>query len=230
MADAGFSHFLAQADAVAQAVLAALLLMSVATWTLILVKLRRNRMAFGERRDFLAAYRTCAAPGVLARQLDQQGLAGACGRLARGGFAAWQRWQRRAATARGAAESVEDLLDRALCRAVAAERTRLEEGLAVLAAVGSTAPFVGLFGTVWGIYHALLAIGVSGQATLDKVAGPVGEALVMTAFGLAVAVPAALAYNAFLRAGRVAMAELEDFAHEFHAFLVTGVPSAAESA
>jgi biopolymer transport protein ExbB len=81
---------------------------------------------------------------------------------------------------------------------------------------------VGLFGTVWGIYHALIGIGMSGSATLDAVAGPVGEALIMTAAGLAVAIPAVLAYNAFTRGNRVVLAELDGFAHDLHAFLITG--------
>jgi biopolymer transport protein ExbB len=89
--------------------------------------------------------------------------------------------------------------------------------------VASSAPFVGLFGTVWGIYHALMAIGMSGQGTLDKVAGPVGEALIMTAIGLAVAIPAAVAYNAFARANRNTLAELDSFAHDVFAFLATGL-------
>ncbi|MGH8771254.1 MAG: MotA/TolQ/ExbB proton channel family protein, partial [Burkholderiales bacterium] len=95
-----------------------------------------------------------------------------------------------------------------------------------LASIGATAPFVGLFGTVWGVYHALVAIGVSGTGTLDKVAGPVGEALIMTGIGLAVAVPAVLGYNAFVRANRVYLARLDTFAHELFAFLVTGRPVA----
>src|SRR5690606_11578166 len=87
---------------------------------------------------------------------------------------------------------------------------------------GSTAPFIGLFGTVWGIYHALIAIASSGQVLIDKVAGPVGEALVMTAAGLAVAIPAVLAYNAFVRINRIALAELDGFAHDLLALLLTG--------
>src|SRR5262249_56277498 len=93
---------------------------------------------------------------------------------------------------------------------------RLESGLTVLASVGSTAPFVGLFGTVWGVYHALVAIGMSGQGTLDKVAGPVGEALIMTALGLAVAIPAVLAYNGFVRANRLVLAKLDPLPHAPH--------------
>ena len=99
---------------------------------------------------------------------------------------------------------------------------RLQSGLAILASVGSTAPFVGLFGTVWGIYHALLSIGVSGQSTIDKVAGPIGEALIMTALGLAVAIPAVLGYNALVRGNKSILIKLSSFAHDLHAFFVTG--------
>jgi biopolymer transport protein ExbB len=98
----------------------------------------------------------------------------------------------------------------------------LQSGMAVLASVGSTAPFVGLFGTVWGIYHALLSIGMAGQATIDKVAGPVGEALVMTALGLAVAIPAVLGYNALVRGNKGLLHKLNRFAHDLHAYFVTG--------
>ena len=99
------------------------------------------------------------------------------------------------------------------------EATGVEYGLTVLASAGSAAPFVGLFGTVWGIYHALVQIGMSGQGTLDKVAGPVGEALIMTAVGLAVAIPAVLAYNAFNRRNRMWLTRLEGFAHDLYVLL-----------
>jgi len=88
--------------------------------------------------------------------------------------------------------------------------------------VGSTAPFIGLFGTVWGIYHALVAIGASGQSTIDKVAGPIGEALIMTALGLAVAIPAVLGYNALVRGNKSVLSSLNSFAHDLHAYFVTG--------
>ncbi len=107
-------------------------------------------------------------------------------------------------------------------RVIGQESAKLETGLTILASVGSVAPFVGLFGTVWGIYHALVSISVSGQATLDKVAGPVGEALIMTALGLAVAIPAVLAYNALVRSNRNLLAQLESFAHDLHILLTTG--------
>lgn len=99
---------------------------------------------------------------------------------------------------------------------------RLGSGLAFLATVGSTAPFVGLFGTVWGIYHALTAIGISGQASIDKVAGPVGEALIMTAIGLAVAVPAVLLYNWLVRRNKSALAQIRQFSSELQMVLIAG--------
>lgn len=107
-------------------------------------------------------------------------------------------------------------------RAVENVSSRLQDGLAFLATVGSTAPFVGLFGTVWGIYHALTAIGIAGQASIDKVAGPVGEALIMTAFGLAVAVPAVLGYNWLVRRNKVAMEYLRTFSADLHMVLMSG--------
>jgi biopolymer transport protein ExbB len=111
-------------------------------------------------------------------------------------------------------------------RAIDNVHSRTQDGLAFLATVGSTAPFVGLFGTVWGIYHALTAIGIAGQASIDKVAGPVGEALIMTAMGLAVAVPAVLGYNWLVRRNKTAMERVREFGAELHAVLLSA-PKAA---
>jgi len=117
---------------------------------------------------------------------------------------------------------VSDWLTRSLRNSIDESTARLQSGLAVLASVGSTAPFVGLFGTVWGIYHALLSISVAGQATIDKVAGPIGEALIMTALGLAVAIPAVLGYNALVRGNKGVLMKLNRFAHDLHAYFITG--------
>src|SRR5207244_1267375 len=106
-------------------------------------------------------------------------------------------------------------------RAIDNVQSRTQDGLAFLATVGSTAPFVGLFGTVWGIYHALTAIGIAGQASIDKVAGPVGEALIMTALGLAVAVPAVLGYNWLIRRNKSAMDQVRSFGADLHAVLLS---------
>ena len=116
----------------------------------------------------------------------------------------------------------EEMVTRVLRGEITQISSRMESGLTFLASVGSTAPFVGLFGTVWGIYHALIAIASSGQVLIDKAAGPGGEALVMTPAGLAVAIPAVLAYNAFVRVNRIALAELDGFAHDLLALLLTG--------
>jgi len=112
-------------------------------------------------------------------------------------------------------------------RAIDNVQSRTQDGLAFLATVGSTAPFVGLFGTVWGIYHALTAIGIAGQASIDKVAGPVGEALIMTAFGLAVAVPAVLGYNWLIRRNKAAMDLVRGFGADLHAVLISTAPARA---
>jgi biopolymer transport protein ExbB len=109
-----------------------------------------------------------------------------------------------------------------ISRAVESIQNRLQDGLAFLATVGSTAPFVGLFGTVWGIYHALTAIGISGQASIDKVAGPVGEALIMTAIGLAVAVPAVMGYNWLIRRNKSVMERVRTFSGDLHNVLLAG--------
>ncbi|CAN6484447.1 unnamed protein product [Victoria cruziana] len=120
------------------------------------------------------------------------------------------------------AGSAQDFLTRTIKKVLDEETMRMESGLTVLATIGATAPFVGLFGTVWGVYHALVAIGASGSGSLDKVAGPVGEALIMTGVGLAVAIPAVMAYNWLTRSNRVWGARLDAFAFELFTFLSTG--------
>ena len=115
-------------------------------------------------------------------------------------------------------------------RAVDRVQSRLQDGLSFLATVGSTSPFIGLFGTVWGIYNALTAIGMSGNASIDKVAGPVGEALIMTAFGLFVAVPAVLGYNWLLRRNKSAMEDIRSFSADVHSVLISGAMSTSAAA
>jgi biopolymer transport protein ExbB len=115
-----------------------------------------------------------------------------------------------------------DWVTRSLQNTIDDATAELQSGMAILASVGSTSPFVGLFGTVWGIYHALMQIGMAGQATIDKVAGPIGEALIMTALGLAVAIPAVLGYNALVRGNKSVITRMNRFAHDLHALLMTG--------
>jgi len=118
--------------------------------------------------------------------------------------------------------SISDWVTLSLRQTIDETLEQMRSGMALLASVGSTAPFVGLFGTVWGIYHALVSIGVSGQASIDKVAGPVGEALIMTALGLAVAIPATFGYNALVRGNKSLSAQLNKFGFDLHALFVTG--------
>ncbi|MDR8080607.1 MotA/TolQ/ExbB proton channel family protein [Burkholderia cenocepacia] len=125
--------------------------------------------------------------------------------------------------------SASEWMARGLRNAFDDEVARLQNGLAVLGSIGSTAPFVGLFGTVWGIYHALMAIGMSGQASLDHVAGPVGESLVMTAIGLFVAIPAVLGFNYVNRGNKRVSHRLNRFAHELHVYFVTGAKARADA-
>ncbi|KER69981.1 biopolymer transporter [Burkholderia cepacia] len=125
--------------------------------------------------------------------------------------------------------SASDWVARGLRNAFDDEVARLQNGLAVLGSIGSTAPFVGLFGTVWGIYHALMAIGISGQASLDHVAGPVGESLIMTAIGLFVAIPAVLGFNYVNRGNKRVSHRLNRFAHELHVYFVTGAKARTDA-
>lgn len=199
----GFAHFLAYSDGVGKAVLIALLLLSVASWYLIVTRTIENWLSKRRALAFEARYRA-------ARVLDE--LSPEAGNAFSALAVAALDAQRMAKDHDDFAE----VLTRSLNNAIDQEMMRAEHGLTILATAGSAAPYIGLFGTVWGIYHALVEIGMSGQGTLDKVAGPVGEALIMTALGLAVAIPAVLAYNAFQRRNRMWLNRLETFAHQLY--------------
>lgn len=222
----GFAHFLANADAVARTLLAILCAASIGTWFLIVIKGVQNWRQSRNARGFLDRFWGAASLGEIANGMSSHGVTDHYSHLVHHGFSAVEALRGdRPASARGliASGSPDDFLTRSLKRAIDQTRTRLDYGQTFLASVASSAPFVGLFGTVWGIYHALIAIGISGQGTLDKVAGPVGEALIMTGIGLAVAIPAALAYNFFARATRNTLADLSSFAHDVFALFSTGV-------
>ncbi len=220
----GFAHFLANADGVARFVLGVMLIASVGTWYLIFTKGIQLFRLRKRSEAFLAAFWEAPTLEAVAARIREDGTPEPFSHLVHHGFTAIEQHNRR-----GGAGSLidsgapDDLLTRALKRAIDEDRSQLEFGQTFLATVASAAPFVGLFGTVWGIYHALIAIGLSGQGTLDKVAGPVGEALIMTGIGLAVAIPAAIAYNAFARANRNTLSRLNSFAYDVFAFLATGI-------
>ena len=187
-----------------------LLLGSVITWALVLVKGRQRWVTAAQDRRF---FRALPRPLRLSALRAPEGKLGSAGRVARAGLAALAERDRSGETE--SEETIREGVELALQSQIENERRSAESGLVVLASIGSTAPFVGLFGTVWGIIHALRAIGSSGSASLEVVAGPIGEALVATAIGIAVAVPAVLAYNFFLRRLKVQTSELTQLAAAF---------------
>ena len=221
----GFAHFLTQTDGVGRGVLAVLLLLSLASWYLIVTRGIANALA--QRRASAFLDRFWAAPSLQAAGsvLADPALANPFADLARDALKAAADNEAQAGQNLAAAGGFGELLTRVLRNGIEQESAAAEHGLTVLASAGSAAPYVGLFGTVWGIYHALVQIGLSGQGTLDKVAGPVGEALIMTALGLAVAIPAVLAYNAFARRNRLWLARLDSFAHDIYVLLTLGNPA-----
>jgi biopolymer transport protein ExbB len=220
----GLMAFWAQADAVGKSAALLLFVMSVATWYLILSKaLQTWRM---RRQADLAQHAFWNSPDIanaVARMQDGAPQSPFTF-VAAEGVAARAHYDRHARSGMAASLDLAEFMTRALRRAIQRAASGMDAGLSILASIGATAPFIGLFGTVWGIYRALIGIGFTGQASLDKVAGPVGEALIMTAFGIAVAVPAVLAYNLFLRSNRVLREELDGFAHDLHAYFMTGAP------
>ncbi len=218
----GFGHFLAQTDMVGQTVLVILLGMSIATWYLIFTKTLSAFLTRRRSTQFVRTFWNAPSLPAVASHLESHAPDEPFSHLTSKAIKAAEHHQRHGADRLDNAGTPAEFLTRSMRRVIDEETARFESGLTVLASIGSTAPFIGLFGTVWGVYHALVAIGMSGQGTLDKVAGPVGEALIMTGLGLAVAIPAVLAYNFCVRRNRVTLAQLDSFAHDLFAFLTTG--------
>lgn len=214
----GLANMLSNADAVIWLTAIVLLAMSVLSWTLIIAKGRQIRKSRLSVTASAAAFWKSSSLQAGATQLQSleptpllapmaaiaMELAGSVG----------------SASSLDGQSNAEDRITRGLRAGFHASTTALESGLVTLASIGATAPFVGLFGTVWSIYHALVGISGSGQMMIEQVAGPVGEALIMTAFGLFVAIPAVLAYNALTRSNRVILAELDGFANDLRAYLL----------
>ncbi|WP_298833665.1 MotA/TolQ/ExbB proton channel family protein [uncultured Piscinibacter sp.] len=213
----GLPHFWEQGDAITRGVAVLLLAMSVTAWVLIFWKAWLLRRV---RRDIARAVPAFwAAPSLEAgrQQLEAFDRESALRPLLAAAIAA-----PRADTLESRGQMASQLTRR-LRDALHAVLAQLQLGQVLLASIGSTAPFVGLFGTVWGIYHALAAISAAGAITIEKVSGPVGEALVMTAAGLAVAIPAVLAYNVFGKVVGACEAELEGFAHDLREMISDSV-------
>ena len=216
----GFAQLWASGDLVSHTVAYILAAMSIASWYLILAKawdwyrVRRAAKAVG---GFWAA--TSVGEGL--DKLRASGEDSPYAQLAEQANCCNHECE--AVTGRLASRfDPAEQMERALRQQLMVTQAGMENGLTLLATTGATAPFVGLFGTVWGIYHALMRISGAGQASIDQVAGPIGEALIMTALGLAVAIPAVLGYNALVRGNKHILAKLGRFAHDLHAYYVTG--------
>jgi biopolymer transport protein ExbB len=218
----GLQALWAGGDIVARATIGILVIMSIGSWYVIVTKVyeqaKMNRQARAAEKTFWKAPSVRQGAEGLKRSSPYRF-------IAESGLEA-------SSTHTGLLGNVDlnTWVSMSIQRAIDNVQSRTQDGLAFLATVGSTAPFVGLFGTVWGIYHALTAIGIAGQASIDKVAGPVGEALIMTALGLAVAVPAVLGYNWLIRRNKTAMDLVRSFGADVHAVLLSAPKTAPASA
>ena len=218
----GFAHFISQTDTIGMAVLLLLIGMSLASWYLILTRTISN-LAERKRADlFLKRFWEADSFESMECTVRNGTADNAFAELALQAFTAGSDGCRYGEKKLASAGGMSEFVTRALRNSLEQEAARSETGLTILATAGSAAPYIGLFGTVWGIYHALVFIGLSGQGTLDKVAGPIGEALIMTAVGLAVAIPSVLAYNSFSRRNRLWLAKLDGFAHDLFTLVTIG--------
>jgi len=218
----GFSHMIQNQDFVSRAVLIFLVVMSIGAWWYTIVNLIKNLVIRSRADRVIRTFWETPNAQDAIRFMEEQKANEPFSKIALDCAQAAAHHQRHEGSRLVEALNRSEFIDRALRQAVTRESANLENGLTWLATVGATAPFVGLLGTVWGIYHALLNIGESGSSSIDAVAGPVGEALIMTAIGLGVAIPAVLAYNYFVRVNRGTYAKFDTFAHDLHDFFATG--------
>jgi biopolymer transport protein ExbB len=225
MKQMGFANLAQNFDWLGWVVFITLVVMSFLSWYFIIANGIRNAQVRSRADKVINDFWGNASTQDAIRELEAQPKGEPFSKIALDAASAVAHHQQSVAGAPGRlAESLSrsEFIDRALRQAVARESLRLEGGLTLLATVGSAAPFVGLLGTVWGIYHALIGIAATGNASMNAVAGPVGEALIMTAFGLFAAIPALFAYNFFSRSNRLTYARFDEFAHDLHDFFATG--------
>ena len=218
----GISHMVQNLDFISAGVLVILVIMSVGAWWYTIVNLIKNAVVRTRADRVMRTFWETPNAQDAIRFMEEQKPNEPFSKIALDCAQAAAHHQRNEGSRLVEALNRSEFIDRALRQAVTRESANLENGLTWLATVGATAPFVGLLGTVWGIYHALLSIGESGSSSIDAVAGPVGEALIMTAIGLGVAIPAVLAYNYFVRVNRDTNAKFDTFAHDLHDFFATG--------
>ena len=186
-----------------------LLVMSVASWTIIALRAWRAWKLYGLSKEIAAFWKAPTFSKGLESLKTSLHQAGEQNLQSKIGLPEW--------------------LTESLRGSIDDSTAKMQSGLSILASIGATAPFIGLFGTVWGIYHALVSIGISGQASIDKIAGPVGESLIMTALGLAVAIPAVLGYNTLIRINRRLVGQLNRFARQLYAYFLTGTPAVSNT-
>lgn len=218
----GMLHFISQSDIVGKTLFGFLIVMSVTSWYLIFVKTFTNVRIGIRSKKFLTGFWAASSLEQVENEIATHGANEPFAHLAIHAIHARNHHAKYGAMKLEEKGSTGAFVTRTIRKVIDEETARLENGLTILASIGSTAPFVGLFGTVWGVYHALVGIGLSDGVTVNRIAGPVGEALIMTGLGLAVAIPAVLAYNGFVRSNRVYLARLDVFAHDLFTFLSTG--------
>jgi biopolymer transport protein ExbB len=224
----GIAHVWAQGDLITRSVAIILLTMSIISWTVMLAKLIDHLRYKQSATKAIKAFWESESNTSAIATITSTDKFGAFATTAADAFAAADAYEKNTAGGIGALSDKDEYLSRALQQSVVTSQTQMERGLTVLASTGATAPFVGLLGTVWGIYHALVGLTGVRQVGLDQVAGPVGEALIMTAAGLFVAIPAVLAYNACSRSNRLIAARLEGFANNLHSYLTSGIRFATQ--
>ena len=224
MKSMGFDHLIQNFDFLGWIVFVTLVVMSFMSWYYIIANAIRNSMVRSRADKVIAGFWNTSSTQDAIRELEAQPKNEPFSKIALDAASAVAHHQQATTGSGGLAQSLSrsEFIDRALRQAVARESLRLETGMTLLATVGSAAPFVGLLGTVWGIYGALIRISASGNASMEAVAGPVGEALIMTAFGLFTAIPAVFAYNFFSQSNRMVFARFDEFAHDLHDFFATG--------
>ena len=217
-----FSHLVQNFDAVGWIVFLTLLVFSVLSIYWIVVNLAKNARLRGSADRVVTTFWETPNAQDAIRYMEEQKPNEPFSKIALDASQAAAHHQRNEGSRLAESLNRSEFVDRSLRQAVTRESMRLESGLTVLATVGATAPFVGLLGTVWGIYGALIKIGATGSASIDAVAGPVGEALIMTAIGLFVAIPAVFAFNFFSKITSATISKFDTFAHDLHDFFATG--------
>ena len=224
----GFEHLIQEMSAnpgefaVSWIVLITLVVMSALAWYWTVINFIKNVRLKGQADRVTSAFWETTNAQDAIRLMEEQPRNEPFSKIALDAAQAAAHHQRSEGSKLAESLSRSEFVDRALRQAVTRESSKLQAGMTVLATVGATAPFVGLLGTVWGIYGALIRIGATGQASIDAVAGPVGEALIMTAIGLFVAIPAVFAYNFFSKTNAAVIAKFDTFAHDLHDFFATG--------